>query len=108
MLGSAADPNDGAAQLRDPALNAVLHGVNSRAGSTEDPRRHSPATSAAIRRHTTAPIILLATESEPWLVEAALAAGVDDVLVLPAAAGDDRVRDPQGGQAGGRDRLQRA
>ena len=38
---------------------------------------------AAIRRHTAAPIILLAAEGEQALVDAALAAGVDDVLVLP-------------------------
>jgi pilus assembly protein CpaE len=38
---------------------------------------------AAIRRHTPAPIILLVTGAEPDVVEAALSAGVDDVLLMP-------------------------
>jgi pilus assembly protein CpaE len=38
---------------------------------------------AAIRRQTAAPIILLVTGGEPDVVEAALSAGVDDVLLLP-------------------------
>ena len=38
---------------------------------------------AAIRRQTPAPIILLVTGGEPGVVDAALAAGVDDVLLLP-------------------------
>ena len=38
---------------------------------------------AVIRRHTQAPIVLLVAGGAPGLVEAAFAAGVDDVLVLP-------------------------
>jgi pilus assembly protein CpaE len=40
----------------------------------------------AIRQHTTAPIVLLVSDTGPALVEAALAAGFDDVLVLPQSS----------------------
>ena len=101
MLGSVADPNDGVSRLRDPALNAVLHGVDSKAGNTEVAASLASDV-ATIRRQTTAPIVLLATESEPWLVEAALAAGVDDVLVLPARLETISFAIHKAGQAGGR------
>ena len=82
VLGGVADLHNGVGPLRDPALNAVLHGVNP-AGGSEDAATSLSRDVAHIRRHTTAPIVLLASKGEPWLAEVALAAGVDDVLVLP-------------------------
>jgi pilus assembly protein CpaE len=41
---------------------------------------------ATIRRHARVPVILLVPEADPDAVEAALGAGVDDVLVMPLAA----------------------
>ena len=101
VLESVADLNDGVGPLRNPALNAVLHGVDPRSGS-EQVAASLRGDVAAIRRQTTAPIILMATESEPWLVEAALAAGVDDVLVLPAQLETVSFAIHKSGQAGGR------
>jgi pilus assembly protein CpaE len=66
-----------------PGLSAVLHYV--RADGPADGGRLARDVSA-IRQHTLAPIILLVPEAAPGLAEAALDAGIDDVLVVPQAA----------------------
>ena len=81
VLASGFDVEQLAAQLRDPAVRAVLHGTFWAGNDTGAELLARDV--ATIRRHTTAPIILLASAGENALVEAALAAGVDDVLVLP-------------------------
>lgn len=75
------------AALRSSELDAVLHGTwSGDAGDDEGvvPRIRSEV--AAIRRHTTAPIVLLVPAATHALVDTAVAAGVADVLVLPQMA----------------------
>jgi pilus assembly protein CpaE len=93
----AADPS----ALRNPALNAVLHVVDLEPGS-EGVAAALAADVASIRRQTTAPIVLLSARSEPWLVDTALTAGVDDVLVLPAQLETIAFAIHKAGHAGGR------
>jgi pilus assembly protein CpaE len=75
------------AELRSSELDVVLHGTWS-GGEGDDegvvPRIRSEV--AAIRRHTTAPIVLLVPAATQALVDTAVAAGVADVLVLPQMA----------------------
>jgi len=82
VVGSGLDVEELTSELRDPRVVAVLHGTTWN-GSAAVMAETLAAEVAVIRRSTTAPIILLAERGEDALVDAALAAGVDDVLVLP-------------------------
>jgi pilus assembly protein CpaE len=76
-----------AAALALPGLDAVLHGTCALPAGNEDAFLETLRNEvAAIRRHTAAPIVLLVPSADPVLVQAALAAGVEDVLVLPQMA----------------------
>jgi pilus assembly protein CpaE len=78
-----ADDVDGLADLlADTEPSAVLHGVVW-AGDGDAFGELLARDVAAIRSHTSAPVVLLASQGENALVDAALAAGADDVLVLP-------------------------
>jgi len=80
----AADVEELAERLGELDPSAVLHCTawDGDGASPADSLAHDVST---IRRHTDAPIILLASEGEKALVDAALSAGADDVLVLPQA-----------------------
>ena len=100
IVGSTDDLQGAESLLQTRDLNAVLHG----AVWTEDADTATELTAAvvAIRRHTTAPIILLVVDTGPALVEAALAAGFDDVLVLPQSTETISFAIRKAGQSGGR------
>src|SRR6187551_2633214 len=75
LVGSATTVAEAAATLTGGHLNVVLHAT--RAGSL-------PVNEiAAIREHTRAPIVLLASNGSPALLEEALEHDVADVLLLP-------------------------
>jgi len=99
VLGYAADVEQLDDQLRNPELSAVLHGT-AWTGDGDALAESLAHDLSAIRRHTTAPIILLASEGEKALVDAALAAGADDVLVLPQALETIAFAVRKAGQAG--------
>ena len=83
VLARVADVRDPSVRLAALEPRVVVHCAT----WSEDDVSYAAATLAddvtAIRRQTAVPIILLVTGSEPDVVEAALAAGVDDVLLLP-------------------------
>jgi len=75
LVGASTTVADGAAALAGGHLDAILHAT--RAASL-------PADElAAIREHTRAPVILLASGGSSGLLEQALDADVADVLLLP-------------------------
>lgn len=86
VVGSAVDLHDAGPLFESPELDAVLHGAAWSELADEATAAQLADDVAAIRRYTATPIVLLVTEAGPALVEAALAAGVDDVLVLPQPA----------------------
>ncbi|MFN8223855.1 MAG: AAA family ATPase [Gaiellales bacterium] len=74
------DVKDAALYLSDGAVSAVFVGV----GKDGMPKTWSLARDVAtIRRHDRVPVMLLVDELDAETVDTALAAGVDDVLVLP-------------------------
>ena len=75
FVGAAEQLGEAAGALRGGHLGAVLHGTR----SSTLPRGEL----AAIREHTRAPIILLASGESSTLLEEALEADVADVLLLP-------------------------
>ena len=81
VLGRSADIRAAAPALGSVELDAVLHGTSGAAGAEA---LHQEV--VTIRRYTTAPIVLLAPAADPQLADTALAAGVEDVLVLPQMA----------------------
>ena len=81
VLGQVADVHAGGLAALEAAV--VVHCPWWSAGEVDDPASVLADDVAAIRRQTWAPIILLVTGSEPAVVEAALAAEVDDVLLVP-------------------------
>jgi len=75
LVGSADNPSDAAGALTGGHLAVVLHAT---------PGRTLPADElAAIREHTQAPVVLLATLESSSLLDEALDSGVADVLLLP-------------------------
>ncbi|HEY7795078.1 MAG TPA: AAA family ATPase [Gaiellaceae bacterium] len=81
VLARSADIRAAAPALGSVELDAVLHGTA--LSSAAEALCHEVA---AIRRFTSAPIILLAAAADPQLADTAIAAGVEDVLVLPQMA----------------------
>jgi pilus assembly protein CpaE len=75
FVGSATALNEAASALRGGHLGVVLHGTR----SSVLPQGEL----AAIREHTSAPVILLASGEASSLLEQALEADVADVLLLP-------------------------
>ena len=75
LIGSADQVRDAAATLTGGHLGAVLHATRSSTLPTNE--------LAAIREHTQAPIILLASGEASALLEDALDADVADVILLP-------------------------
>jgi pilus assembly protein CpaE len=75
LVGTSTNVADGAAALAGGHLDAIIHATR---GAT------LPADElAAIREHTRAPILLVASSSSSGLLEQALDADVADVLLLP-------------------------
>jgi pilus assembly protein CpaE len=75
MVGSSTTVGEGAAALAGGHLDAVLHATR---GAT------LPADElAAIREHTRAPVLIVASSGSAGLLEQALDADVSDVLLLP-------------------------
>src|SRR5712691_5157726 len=75
LVGASTSVADGAAALAGGHLDAVLHATR---GAT------LPADElAAIREHTRAPILMIASSGSAGLLEQALNADVADVLLLP-------------------------
>jgi pilus assembly protein CpaE len=75
LVGSSAGVRESAPTLTGGHLQVVLHGTRSSALPEDE--------LAAIREHTRAPIILLASGESSALLEDALDADVSDVLLLP-------------------------
>jgi pilus assembly protein CpaE len=75
LLGSSADVAGGAGALAGGHLDAVLHATRSAVLPAEE--------LAAIRQHTTAPVLIVASSGSAGLLEQALDADVSDVLLLP-------------------------
>jgi pilus assembly protein CpaE len=75
LVGSSTDVAGGAATLAGGHLAAVLHATRSTALPSDE--------LAAIRSHTQAPVILVASSGSAGLLEQALDADVSDVLLLP-------------------------
>jgi pilus assembly protein CpaE len=75
LVGSSAGVRESAATLTGGHLQVVLHGTRSSSLPVDE--------LAAIREHTRAPIILLASGEASSLLEDALEADVSDVLLLP-------------------------
>ncbi|MGH3006637.1 MAG: AAA family ATPase [Gaiellaceae bacterium] len=75
LVGSSAGVRESAPTLTGGHLQVVLHGTRSSALPEDE--------LAAIREHTRAPIILLASGESSALLEGALEADVSDVLLLP-------------------------
>src|ERR687888_325613 len=75
LIGANTNVADGAAALAGGHLDAVLHATRS-AGLPADEL-------AAIREHTRAPVLVVASSGSSRLLEEALAADVADVLLLP-------------------------
>ena len=75
LVGKSEHVRDGAGALTGGHLQAVLHATRSSALPVEE--------IAAIREHTLAPIVLLASGEASALLEEALDADVADVLLLP-------------------------
>ena len=76
LVGTAADPAKAGARLAESAAQVILHGT-----SAND---HIPSDEIeAIRAVTAAPIVLVTSASANSLLTEALAAGVNDVVLLP-------------------------
>jgi pilus assembly protein CpaE len=79
LVGTASEPSKAGAKLASTGAQVILHALQR--------PDHVPADEiAAIRDHTSAPIILLVTRSTPTLVDEAVQAGISDVLLLPQLA----------------------
>jgi pilus assembly protein CpaE len=100
VVGSAGDLGGAEPLLRTRDLNAVLHGAVWTENADAATELNSAVTS--IRQHTSAPIVLLVTDTGPALIETAIAAGFDDVLVLPQSPETLTFAIRKAGQAGGR------
>ncbi len=86
ILVRVADVGEASASLSGVEPRVVLHCMSWVASDAAGAAEQLASDVAAIRRQTPAPIILLVTGGEPGVVEAALAAGLDDVLLLPQRA----------------------
>src|SRR5436190_10799856 len=75
LVGSSVDVAGGAAALAGGHLDAVLHATRSTALPADE--------LSAIRGHTQAPVLIVASSGSAGLLEQALDAGVADVLLLP-------------------------
>jgi pilus assembly protein CpaE len=75
MVGASTNVADGAAALAGGHLDAILHATRGASLPADE--------LAAIREHTRAPVLILASSSSAGLLEQALDADVADVLLLP-------------------------
>src|SRR2546427_11457943 len=75
LVGSSATVADGAAALAGGHLDAVLHATRSASLPADE--------LAAIREHTRAPVLIVASSGASRMLEEALEADVADVLLLP-------------------------
>ena len=75
LVGSSVDVAGGAAALAGGHLDAVLHATRSATLPADE--------LGAIRQHTQAPLLIVASSGSAGLLEQALDAGVADVLLLP-------------------------
>jgi pilus assembly protein CpaE len=75
LVGSSVDVAGGAAALAGGHLDAVLHATRSATFPADELN--------AIREHTQAPVLVVASSGSAGLLEQALDAGVADVLLLP-------------------------
>jgi pilus assembly protein CpaE len=75
MIGSSTDVASGAGALAGGHLGAILHATRSTAFPADEIN--------AIREHTRAPILLVASSGSAGLLDQALDADVSDVLLLP-------------------------
>jgi pilus assembly protein CpaE len=75
MVGASTSVADGAAALAGGHLDAVLHATRGASLPADE--------LAAIREHSRAPVLILASSSSAGLLEQALDADVADVLLLP-------------------------
>src|ERR671932_732457 len=75
LVGASANVADAAAALAGGHLDAVLHATRSATLPADE--------LAAIREHTRAPILIVASSGTTRMLEEALEAGVADVLPLP-------------------------
>jgi len=75
LVGSSVDVAGGAAALAGGHLGAVLHATRASALPADELN--------AIRQHTQAPVLIVASSGSSGLLEQALDAGVADVLLLP-------------------------
>jgi pilus assembly protein CpaE len=75
MVGASTNVADGAAALAGGHLDAILHATRGASLPADE--------LAAIREHTRAPVLILASSSSSGLLEQALDADVADVLLLP-------------------------
>lgn len=79
LVGTASEPSKAGPKLAATGAQVVLHALQR--------PDHVPAEEIAkLREHTSAPIILLVTRSTHTLIEEAVAAGLNDVLLLPQLA----------------------
>src|SRR5437870_13838474 len=75
LVGATPNVADGAAALAGGHLDAVLHATRSASLPADE--------LAAIREHTRAPVLVVASSSSSGLLEQALDADVADVILLP-------------------------
>jgi len=75
LIGASASAAEGAAALSGGHLDAVLHGTRSASLPADE--------LAAIREHTRAPVLIVASAGSSRMLEQALDADVADVLLLP-------------------------
>src|ERR671934_3054893 len=75
FVGASAHVADGAAALAGGHLDAVLHATRSASLPADE--------LAALREHTRAPVLIVASSGSPRMLEDALDADVADVLLLP-------------------------
>src|ERR671933_1987946 len=75
MVGTSTTVTDGAVALAGGHLDAVLHATRSATLPADE--------LAAIREHTRAPILIVASSGTTRMLEEALEAGIADVLLLP-------------------------
>src|SRR2546423_15485509 len=80
LVGSSATVADGAAALAGGHLDAVLHATRSASLPADE--------LAAIREHTRAPVLIVASSGSPRVLEQALDADVADELLLPQHVAD--------------------
>ena len=75
LVGASVAVADGAAALAGGHLDAVLHGTRGASLPADE--------LAALREHTRAPVLIVASGGSPVMLEQALEADVADVLLLP-------------------------